>query len=387
MRATRAVIHLENLKYNIEQIKKKLKANVRICLPVKADAYGHGAVQIALCALHSGVFCLAVASVREAALLREAGITAPIILLSLPVPEETNLLIRYDIIPLVIDEECIDALNDASRRAGKKTAVHLKIDTGMSRIGCTPKNAVQLAKRIQNSSNLKLDGVCTHFSVSDSFEKDDKAYTKKQIADFKNAVTAIQNAGIDTGIVHASNSGAVLEYPEAQFDMVRPGLLCYGYTPYRKNACETGQNTEKDVFSSIKLRPVMELLTKVVFIKKITKGTAVSYGRSWTASQDTYVATLPIGYADGLSRSLSPTLRVKIGENFYPIIGRICMDQCMVDLGSCTSVKRWDDVCIFGPNNVTGSNNSAQDLADIAATIPYEIMCNINKRVDRIYTE
>lgn len=387
MRATRAVIHLENLKYNIEQIKKKFKAGVRICLPVKADAYGHGAVQIALCALHSGVFCLAVASVREAVLLREAGITAPVILLSLPVPEETEQLIRYDIIPLVIDEECIDALNDASSQAGKKTAVHLKIDTGMSRIGCAPENAVQLAKRIQNSSNLKLDGVCTHFSVSDSFEKDDREYTKKQIADFKNTVKAIQNAGIDTGIVHASNSGAVLAYPEAQFDMVRPGLLCYGYTPYRKNACKTDQNTEKSFFSSIKLRPVMELLTKVVFIKKIAKGTAVSYGRSWTANQDTYIATLPIGYADGLSRTLSPALRVKIAGSFYPVIGKICMDQCMVDLGSHTRVKRWDDVCIFGPENKAGANNSAQDIADIADTIPYEIMCNINKRVDRIYTE
>lgn len=375
MRPTKAIIHLDNLQHNIAQIKKKLKDNVKICLPVKADAYGHGAVRSAIAAIRAGVTHLAVASVQEGVELREAGIVAPIISLSLPSLEEIESIIENNIHPLVVDEEFIYCLNSAAFNMKKIAHVHLKIDTGMGRIGCTPDEAVKLAAQIKAAKNLVLDGVCTHFAVSDSQKEEDSVFTKNQISIFKKTICNLENAGINCGIVHAANSGAVLLYPETQFDMVRAGLLAYGYTPTKKLA------------EKIDLKPVMELITQIVSIKKINKGTSVSYDRLWTASKDTYIATLPIGYADGLMRALSGNLNVRIGENFYPIVGRICMDQCMVDIGSAPCVHRWDKVCIFGPSTASDRNNSARDLGLHVNTIPYEITSNINKRVPRVYID
>ncbi len=375
MRATRAIIHLDNLQYNIEQIRKKLKNGTQICLPVKADAYGHGAVRVAVAAIRAGVSYLAVASIQEAVELREAGIVAPVISLSLPVLEEIPQLLEYDIQPLVIDEEFINELNRAASAMNKKAGVHLKIDTGMTRIGCTPGEAVKLAMQIARAENLNLKGVCTHFAVADSTEKENLQYTKKQISLFKTAVTEIKKAGIAAGLIHAANSGAVLQYPEAHFDMVRPGILAYGYPP------------SENLKGLINLKPVMELVTQVVLIKKIEPGTTVSYDRRWTAENATYIATLPIGYADGLIRSLSPGLKVRIGKEFFPVIGRICMDQCMIDLGPTPWVQRWDEVCIFGSSSKETQNNSASSLAKMAGTIPYELTCGINKRVPRIFID
>ena len=370
MRATKAIIHLDNLKHNITQIKQTLAPETKICLPVKADAYGHGAVRTAIAAIRAGVSYLAVASVQEGIELREAGIVAPIISLSLPILEEIDSIIDYKLEPLVIDEEFINELNRVADVQKKTVAVHLKVDTGMSRIGCRPSEAVKLATQIVRAKYLRLQGVATHFAVADSDSESDRAFTKGQLERFSDAVEAIRQTGIHIPLVHAANSGAVQLLPEARFDMVRPGLLAYGYLPVQNAA------------TAIDVKPVMELVTQVVLIKQIRAGTCVSYGRNWTAPQDTYIATLPIGYADGLRRALSPGLKVRIGNEFFPIVGRICMDQCMVDLGAHPWVQRWDEVCIFGPNP---QDNSAQTLADIAGTIPYEITCGIHKRVPRVF--
>lgn len=370
MRATKALIHLDNLKYNIEQIKKALNPQTKICLPVKADAYGHGAVRTAIAAIRAGVSYLAVASVQEGIELREAGIVTPIISLSLPILEEIDSIIEYRIEPLVIDEEFINELNRAAALRKQSAAVHLKIDTGMSRIGCAPSEAVKLATQIVRSKHLQLQGVATHFAVADSDSEPDYRFTKQQFELFTAAVEAIKKAGINVPLIHAANSGAVQQLSEAQCNMVRPGLLAYGYLPL------AGSD------SSLHVKPVMELITQVVLIKQIRAGTSVSYGRDWTAPEDTYIATLPIGYADGLCRSLSPGLKVRIGSEFFPIVGKICMDQCMINLGPNPWVQRWDEVCIFGPNT---HDNTAQTLADIAGTIPYEITCGIHKRVPRLF--
>ena len=370
MRATKAIIHLDNLKHNITQIKQTLAPETKICLPVKADAYGHGAVRTAIAAIRARVSYLAVASVQEGIELREAGIVAPIISLSLPILEEIDSIIDYKLEPLVIDEEFINELNRVADVQKKTVAVHLKVDTGMSRIGCRPSEAVKLATQIVRAKHLRLQGVATHFAVADSDSESDRAFTKGQMERFSDAVEAIRQTGIHIPLVHAANSGAVQLLPEARFDMVRPGLLAYGYLPVQNAA------------TAIDVKPVMELVTQVVLIKQIRAGTCVSYGRNWTAPQDTYIATLPIGYADGLRRALSPGLKVRIGNEFFPIVGRICMDQCMVDLGAHPWVQRWDEVCIFGPNP---QDNSAQTLADIAGTIPYEITCGIHKRVPRVF--
>ncbi|MEL3906772.1 MAG: alanine racemase [Treponema sp.] len=370
MRATKALIHLDNLKYNIEQIKQTLNPQTKICLPVKADAYGHGAVRTAIAAIRAGVSYLAVASVQEGIELREAGIVTPIISLSLPILEEIDSIIEYKIEPLVIDEEFINELNRAAALRKKTAAVHLKIDTGMSRIGCTPSEAVKLTTQIVRSRHLQLQGIATHFAVADSEAEQDCRFTKKQFDLFTTAVEAIQKTGIQIPIIHAANSGAVQQFPQAECSMVRPGLLAYGYLPF------SGSN------SKLHVKPVMELITQVVLIKQIRAGTSVSYGRAWTAEDDTYIATLPVGYADGLRRSLSPGLRVRIGNEFFPIVGKICMDQCMINLGPHPWVQRWDEVCIFGPDP---RDNSAHTLADIAGTIPYEITCGIHKRVPRLF--
>lgn len=383
MRATRAIIHLGNLQSNIAAIRRNLSPGTRLCIPVKADAYGHGATRVAVAAIRAGATHLAVASAQEGIDLREAGIVSPILSLSLPIPEEIPSIVENDLSPLVVDLEFIEELASVAKTMGKIVQVHLKIDTGMNRIGCSPENSLELAKVIAKHRNLELAGTATHLSVADSVAPDDVDYTRAQLARFDAALETFRKAGIDPGIVHAANSGAIAQFPESHYDMVRPGILVYGYPP------------SAELADRIPVQPVMELESRVVAMKKIEAGSSVSYGRTWTAAEDTWIGTLPVGYADGLARKLSPGLRVRIGDGLYPIVGRICMDQCMVDLGPDPWVQRWDRAVIFGPMDspnedrkgaVSGTPTpSAETLAEILGTIPYEITCGINKRVPRVY--
>jgi alanine racemase len=376
VRATKAVIHLDNLKHNIRVVRDCIGPGPLICLPVKADAYGHGAVPVARAGLEAGAACLAVAAVAEGAELREAGIDAPILLFTLPVPEELPRLIALNLTPFVYDREFIRLLADAleaapSEPAGKRNfPVHLKIDTGMGRAGCRPQEAPELAAFICRQKNLKLAGVATHLAISDSIAEDDIRWTKMQLAHFREAVESIRAKGLPTGIVHAANSGATVLYKDSWFDMVRPGIALYGYSPFKGSP------------TALPVKPLMELSTQVVSIKEIKQGETVSYGRTWTAAEDTAIGILPLGYGDGLSRSLSGKWKVCIDGRLYPLVGRICMDQCIVNLGANTKIPRWEKVIIFGP----GMQNAA-DMAEVISTIPYEITCNISKRVKRIFTE
>ncbi|MDR1862972.1 MAG: alanine racemase [Treponema sp.] len=368
MRATRALIHLDNFVKNLEAAAKRAGPNASVCAPVKADAYGHGALPIAGAALEAGAACLAVAAINEAAQLRQGGIKAPILLLSQALPEEMEELVSLDLIPLAGDREALEVLAAAARGRRKRLTVHLKVDTGMGRMGCRPEEAPELASFIVSSGTLVLGGMATHLAVSDSLSPEDIGYTKKQLARFREAAAAVKAAGIESGILHAANSGALCFHEDAFFDMVRPGIFLYGYSPAGGLA------------GGLSAVPVMELRTAVVFIKKLRRGEAVSYGRTWTAPEDTFIATLPAGYADGIPRLLSGRHRVYIGGRPYPLVGRVCMDQCMADLGPESGVRRWDEAVVFGP--------AAETAADIAAkigTIPYEITCNISKRVPRVY--
>jgi len=364
MRATRAIIHLDNLRRNLEAARKKAGPYPKICVPVKADAYGHGAVAVSRCVLEAGAEYLGVATVSEGAELRAAGITAPTLLLSQPLPEELPDIVSAGLIPMVSDGEFIEEAARAAELAQKQLVVHLKVDTGMGRLGCRPEDAVALAEKIVSCKNMALGGVATHLSVSDSTDPDDMAYTKEQLRRFREAVASIQKAEIDPGIVHAANSGALVFHEDSYFDMIRPGIFLYGYSPDNSTA------------------PVMELRSVVVAVKKVRKGEAISYGRTWVAPQDTAIGVIPVGYGDGFPRLLSNNHLVVIRGKDYPIAGRICMDQCMIDLGPCTEVQRWDEAIIFGPGSVT-----AADIAKKLNTISYEITCNINKRVPRIYTK
>jgi alanine racemase len=368
MRATRAVIYVDNFVKNLQTAAERAGAGCALCVPVKADAYGHGGLPLARAALKAGAAFLAVAAVDEGAALRRAGITAPVLLFSQALPEEMSEIVSLDLIPLVGDREAAAALALLAQGAGKKLVLHVKVDTGMGRMGCRPEEAADLASFIVSRKNLRLGGMATHLAVSDSLDPEDIAYTKKQLARFREAAAAIRDAGIDPGILHAANSGALCFHEDAYFDMVRPGIFLYGYSP------------AAGIAGGLRSSPVMELRTAVVLIKKMYKGEDLSYGRTWTAPEDTFIATLPAGYADGVPRLLSNNHTVYIRGRAYPLVGRVCMDQCMVNLGSETDVKRWDEVVIFGP--------AAETAADIAAktgTIPYEITCNINPRVPRVY--
>lgn len=371
MRATQAHINLDNLHENINTIKKYVKQGTKLCCAVKADGYGHGAVRVSVAALKAGASFLAVASISEGIELREAGIVAPILSLSLPLKDEIPSLIVHSITPLVFDTEFIDQLNDVAISMHRKIPVHLKIDTGMGRVGCSKEEASTLAKKIAVSEGLYLEGVCTHLACADSLIEDDIAYTKKQINNFSYAVNQIKKEGINPGILHCSNSGAIFLHPEAHFDMVRPGIVIYGYSSCAK---EMG----------IDLKPVMEFSSQIVAIKHFKKGDSVSYDRTWVAKEDCDIGVIPAGYADGLLRRLSPGLEVSINGKMYPIVGRICMDQCMVYLGKNYDVKRWDKVIFFGPEK---NCNTAEDLANSIETISYEILCGVNKRVPRIYID
>jgi alanine racemase len=352
----------------VKHIREKVGPAPLICAPVKADAYGHGAVPIARAAIEAGASYLAVATVEEGAELRSVGISAPILVLSLPLPEELADAARLRLSLLLGDEDMVKEAALAAEQAGEKLAVHLKIDTGMGRVGCRPEAASALAARIASFRSLMYAGTATHLSVADSRTPEDIRYTKKQLSLFTQSIESIKAAGFDPGVVHAANSGAILLHEDACFDMVRPGILLYGYSPVEN--------------PPIFVEPVMELITRIVLIKTMRVGEAVSYGRTWTVSEETRIATIPVGYGDGLPRGLSGNFSVRIQRRFYPLAGRVCMDQCMIDLGNDTDIQRWDEVTIFG-----GKAQSAADIAAKLHTIPYEITCNINKRVPRVYTD
>ncbi len=370
MRATRAIVHLENLAYNLANIAGLLPDRTSVCVPVKADAYGHGALPVSRAALSLGASHLAVATVGEGIELRAAGIEAPILLLGIPHPDELGELATAALEAFVTDAEYAESLARAARKAGVTARVHLKIDSGMGRIGCSCEEAAALAGIVSETEGLALAGVATHLPVADSRADGDMAYTERQIGRFLGAVESVRKAGIDPGIVHAANSGGILQHPSSHLDMVRPGIISYGYLP------------DPALAGFIDLKPVMELETAIAAIRSVKAGTSVSYGRTWTAERDTVIATIPVGYGDGLPRRASPGLTVGIGGTAYPVVGRICMDQCMVDLGPGSAVRRWDRVTVFGP---APAPNSAADVASFAGTIPYEITCNVNKRVPRVY--
>jgi len=368
---TRAKIHLDRFSGNIGAVKTRIGQDRRICLPVKANGYGHGAVEIARASMEAGVYCLGIAVVTEGTVLRKGGITAPVLLFSQPHPDEIPEVISAKLIPFISDKWFADALNKQAFIDKVKLPVHIKIDTGMGRVGCFPEEALSLAQHITACPSLELAGTATHFAASDSIDAQDIAYTQRQFTRFKEAVDAIKSAGIDPGIVHAANSGAVILHPETWLDMVRPGILLYGYKTVEENTA---------VNKPIKVQPVMELISTVTIIKRVKKGETVSYGRTWTASRDTDIAVLPVGYGDGFPRLASNKWQVVIRGKKYPQVGRICMDQCCVDLGPESDVQRWDEAVIFG-----GNAPDAESLAETVNTIPYEITSNINRRVPRVY--
>jgi alanine racemase len=367
---THAKIHLDHIHFNLAGVRRAVGPERKILIAVKANGYGHGAIEVSRLAERTGVDWLGVATVPEGLQLRAAGIKLPILKLSPAFPEEMSAAVQDGLTLAVASRENVDALEDVCRAGERKVTVHLKVDTGMGRIGVAPEEAPALAAHLeQNCPHLRLEGIFTHFPVSDEA---DPTYTQGQIARFKTVVEAVQAAvGRKIDLVHASNSGAVLGHEPAWFDLVRPGIMIYGFYP------------DAGTPRTIHLKPGLSFLTRVSFVKKVAAGTSIGYGRTWVAPEETWIATIPAGYADGFNRLFSNRGRVLINGRSYPIVGRVCMDQSMVNLGPETDVKVGDEVVLIGQSGA--EEIPCDEWAAKLGTITYEVTCQINSRVERIY--
>jgi alanine racemase len=370
---THAVVHLNNIRHNIDGIRKHVGTHRKILLAVKANAYGHGAVAVSRMAENAGVNWLGVATVPEGIELRQAGISLPILKFSPAFPEEMAAALAHGITLTICDITNARALDEAARQTKKKVSVHIKIDTGMGRIGVAENHAEEFANKIRKEClNLRVEGIFTHLPVSDEPQRDD--FTRKQLAKFGDVVHKIQSVlGYEVPLVHAANSGGILAHESSWLNMVRPGIMLYGFLP--------GGDTPP----TVPLKPAMSFFTKVSFVKAVKAGTPIGYGGSWIAPRDTHIATIPAGYADGFNRLFSNCGEALIGGQRYPIVGRVCMDQSMIDLGPNTTVKPGDKVTLIGKD--CGEEITVSDWAKTLKTITYEVTCQINARVPRVFEE
>jgi alanine racemase len=368
---THAVIHLGNIRHNVEGIRARVGTGRKVLLAVKANAYGHGAVQVARMAEATGVEWLGVATVPEAMELRAAGITLPVLKFSPAFPEEMDAAVANGVTLAVVEKENLEALQQAARRAGRQVDVHLKVDTGMGRIGVSMGEAAALARWVKESCpHLCLQGVMTHLPVSDDPSGD--AFTRRQLGAFRRVVEEVEGAvGHAVPLVHAANSGGILAHDDSWLSLVRPGIMLYGLYP--------GGDTPR----TVELRPGMSLLTRVSFIKRVTAGTPIGYGGTWKAPEDSFIATIPAGYADGFNRLFSNRGRVLVHGRSYPIVGRVCMDQSMVNLGPTTACQVGDRVTLLGTDG--REEITADEWASKLGTISYEVTCQVNARVSRVH--
>lgn len=374
---THAEIDLAAIRDNLLGVRGRV-GSVAVLVCVKANAYGHGAVDVARYLQNQRLADgLGVATVPEAIELREAGITLPLLKLSHAFPEEIPAALAINLELPVVDVAGIDAVDQAAWDADLVARVHLAVDTGMRRIGCEPDQAAALAARIAASAHVDLAGVFTHLPISDAAEG--TAYTRAELALFESVVAQIQADRAAAGLaavplIHAANSGAVLGHDLGSATLVRPGIMAYGYYP------------DATSVRSIALRPALSMRSRVSQVKKIRAGETVGYGRTWTAPMDTWIATVSVGYADGYSRLNSNRGRMLINGRSYPVAGRVCMDQTMLDLGPHNShgVGAGDSVTIIG---VDGAESiTADELAELMGTISYELTCLITPRVTRVFT-
>lgn len=368
-RAVWAEIDLSALRHNYKIIRQSLADGAKLCAVVKANAYGHGAAAVAREALAAGATHLAVATVSEAAELRRAGFSTPLLVLGLIDPREVAEAVALDATQTVANLALAEAISAEARRQEKTAKLHLAIDTGMGRIGCTPAEAADLARAIAALPNIELEGAFSHFAMADV---EDKAHAREQLALFRRALADIEAAGVKLKLRHIAESAAILEMPDAHLDMVRAGIIQYGLYPSEAVAAAVGRKSP--------LRPVMALKARILFLKDMPEGAAVGYGCTWRAARKSRIATLPIGYADGYIRALSGKAHVEIAGKTAPVVGRICMDQCMIDVTDLEGVAEGAEVTLFGSATL-----SADDVAAWLGTINYEIPCLIAPRVPRVY--
>lgn len=364
---TWAEVDLSAIRDNIRAIRARVGQNVAIMPAVKANAYGHGAIEVGKACLNAGADALCVACVDEAVELREAGINAPMLILGCSFPDVAGEIVRRRVSATVCNTDFARALSDAAVAQNTRATVHVKIDTGMGRIGIRPEDAADFIRDLARLPGLDIAAIFTHFPCSDEA---DRAFTLSQIETMKKLVSGARRSGLAVPVVHASNSGGILAFPEADFNAVRPGIMVYGHYP------------SQEVTKSIRIREALSLKTRIVFLKDAEPGTAVSYGRTHRLTRRSRIATLPIGYADGYNRLLSNKGEAAVRGVRVPVIGRVCMDQILIDVTDVPGVQLGDEVTLYGGGyDYLSVTRIAADLN----TIPYEVLCNIGRRVPRVY--
>lgn len=366
-----AGIDLDALRYNMESMHKNIKEGTKIAAVIKADAYGHGALTVAKTIENLPyVWGFAVATADEAEMLIADGRKKPILILGISFPEHYELIVEKEIRPAICEYEAAKALSDIAVRKNKTCHIHIKIDTGMSRIGLqVTEDSADLIAGIAKLPNIEIEGIFTHFAQADEY---DKTPTQKQIALFQKMITMLEERNVKIPIHHCSNSAGIVEIPEANMDMVRAGITLYGLWPSE----EVDQN-------SLDLKPVMELKTHVAYVKDLEAGRAISYGGTFITKRDSRIATIPVGYADGYCRGLSNTGSVLIHGKRAPICGRVCMDQFMVDVTDIPDVKIGDEVTLIGRDG--DEVITMEEVGSLSGRFNYEFVCVLGKRIPRVF--
>lgn len=364
-------IDLEAIAHNVREIKRVTGNKVEMMGVVKADAYGHGVSEVVRTLLDNGVTQLAVSMLDEAIQIRKMGIDVPVLVLSYTDPVRSEEIVFYNVTQTVFSLDLARTLSAAAVKLGKSVKIHVKVDTGMTRVGFMPGySAVKNIMEISKLPGVIVEGIFTHFASADESERD---YTEMQFRKFMSVCGELARVGIHIPIKHVCNSAGIIQYPQMYLDMVRPGIILYGLYPSR----EVDRNI-------IRLKPAMTLKANVILVKDVEKDTCISYGRTFRTSRPSRIATLPIGYADGYPRLLSNKGRVLINGESAPIVGRICMDQCMADVTDLKhEVRVGDEAALFGCQN--GEAISVEEVAEAIGTINYEIVCIIGKRIPRVY--
>lgn len=367
LRPTWAEINLPALVQNLKNISRKIRRQTKILAIVKADAYGHGAVEVARACEKYRCY-LGVALIEEAIALRQAGIKAPILILGSIFPfTNFKYVLEYDLIPTIASLAGARSLSRIAAKHKKKIKFHLKVDTGMGRIGVRPASAVTTIKKIKTLPFIEMEGLYTHLASAES----DESYSREQIGIFNRIIRELERERIAVKYKHVSGSAAILKYRDYAFNMVRPGLMMYGLAPFK--------GAEKQ----ITLHPVLSLKTKIVYLKRLPKGNSVSYGRTFVTKRNSFIGTLPVGYADGYAWGLANKAVVLVQGKRVPVIGRICMDMCMIDLTGMKGIDVGEEVILIGKQGQ--ENISVNEVAEWAKTISYEIVCGISARVPKIF--
>lgn len=370
-RPTWTEINLNAIIHNIREFRRVLPRKVQIMAVVKADAYGHGAVEVAQAMVRGGVDWFAVAFLEEGVELRLAGIKTPILLIGPTPPEQAAAVIKYNLTQTIFSREIAEALSCEAVKHHAEESVHIKIDTGMGRVGLTPRDTLKFIKEISSLPGIRVEGLLTHLASAD---EEDLSYTHRQINLFNETIQSCREAGIEIPLVHAANSAGAINVPESHYNLIRLGLSIYGHYPSGKISTDL-----------VSLQPALSFKTRIIYLKEVPAGTFISYGSTFVTERKSLIATIPVGYADGYNRLLSSRGQVLVKGVRVPIVGRVCMDYTMIDVTGINGVRIGDEVALYGRQDE--EEITVEEVADQLETIPYELLCAVDKRVSRFYME